>query len=273
MGNSLSPFNTFIQIADIIGAYGISLIILFVNISMLMIILKYHRSKSIHFPSLTVLLVLIIFPLLYGIIKTSDYSESEKKVKIGLIQPDFNPHKKWDAGNFDQQLDIYLDLSIDAVDKGAELIIWPEAALPGYLLGPSYPRQVKKIKDFIDSNKVFLLTGMPDATYYFDKSKSPPDAKPIKNSDGMYTSYNSILLFSPGSEDVQKYGKIKLVPFGEKVPMVDYLPFLGDVIKWNVGITGWNTGQIKLTLNLEICYFCRSNNGKKKMTVWSESEQ
>lgn len=250
LGNSLSYFTSFIQIADIIGAYGISLIILFSNISLYLIFIKYHRSKSIHFPSLVGILILIIVPLIYGFIRISDFSESGKKVKIGLIQPDFNPHKKWDAGNLDQQLDIYLSLSADAVDEGAEVVVWPEAALPGYLLGPSYPRQVKKINDFADSNKVFLLTGMPDATYYFDKSKAPSDAKPLKNSDGMYTSYNSILLFSPGSEEVQKYGKIKLVPFGEKVPLVDYLPFLGDIIKWNVGITGWNTGKDTVVFHL-----------------------
>jgi apolipoprotein N-acyltransferase len=250
LGNSQSYFTSFIQIADIIGAYGISLIILFSNIALLLIVLNYLHAKTIHFPSFAVFLLLIILPLIYGIIKTSDYSGSERTVKIGLIQPDFNPHKKWEAGSLDEQLNIFLSLSNEAVNQGAEMIVWPEAALPGYLLGPSYPGQVKKITDFIDSNNVFLLTGMPDATYYFDKSKAPPDAKPLKNSDAVYTSYNSILLFSPGSDDVQKYGKIKLVPFGEKVPLVDYLPFLGDIIKWNVGITGWNTGKDTVVFHL-----------------------
>jgi len=59
----------------------------------------------------------------------------------------------------------------------------------------------------------------------------------------LYTSYNSILLFNPNSKEVQKYGKMKLVPFGEKVPLVESLPFLGDWIKWNVGISSWNTGR------------------------------
>jgi apolipoprotein N-acyltransferase len=34
-----------------------------------------------------------------------------------------------------------------------------------------------------------------------------------------------------------------LVPFGEKVPLVDELPFLGEWIKWEVGLSGWNTGR------------------------------
>ena len=34
-----------------------------------------------------------------------------------------------------------------------------------------------------------------------------------------------------------------LVPFGEKVPFVEELPFLGDLIKWQVGISSWNVGK------------------------------
>jgi apolipoprotein N-acyltransferase len=249
LGNSLSYYTTFIQVSDIIGAYGLSLIILFTNVLLFTAIKYYRWTKKIPLISPAVFLLLIVLPLIYGSGKISDYTETDKKVRIGLIQPDFNPHKKWDAGSFDEQLDIYLNLSQNAVDDGADLIVWPEAALPGYLL-VKYTKQVQKIKEFIDSGNVFLMTGMPDATYYFDRAKAPEDAKPIKNSETVYTSYNSILLFSPGSEDIQKYGKIKLVPFGEKVPLADHIPFLGDLIKWNVGITGWNTGTDTVVFHL-----------------------
>ncbi|MGZ4090857.1 MAG: hypothetical protein ACXVNO_09085, partial [Bacteroidia bacterium] len=41
----------------------------------------------------------------------------------------------------------------------------------------------------------------------------------------------------------ERYHKQKLVPFGEKVPYVEELPFLGDIFQWGVGLGSWNTGE------------------------------
>ncbi|MFC2085565.1 apolipoprotein N-acyltransferase, partial [Bacteroidota bacterium] len=166
-----------------------------------------------------------------------------QKIKVGLIQPNLNPWKKWEIGNLNTQIDLYLSLSMKAIEEGAGLIVWPESALPVYLLTDSNKDGANRIFNFVDTVGVPVLAGMPDATFYDDKSKAPEDAKPLSKSDSYYTSYNSILLFTPGSRIVQKYGKIKLVPFGEKVPLVEYIPILGDLIKWNVGISSWNTGK------------------------------
>ena len=115
------------------------------------------------------------------------------------MQPDFNPNQKWEAGNLDEQIDQYFDLSEKAIAENAELILWPETALPVYLLSGGYSNQVKRIREFVDSNEIFLMTGMPDATFYFDTTNVPPEAKPLRNGEIFYTSYNSILLFSGSS--------------------------------------------------------------------------
>ncbi|MCB0750413.1 MAG: apolipoprotein N-acyltransferase, partial [Ignavibacteriae bacterium] len=182
-----------------------------------------------------------MIPIIYGLIKINSYEKSESKITIGLIQPNINPNKKWELGNLDEQIDLYLDLSKEAISQNAELVIWPETALPVYLMTPSYKNEAARIQSFVDSFKVSILTGMPHANFYFDSTKAPADAKPVKNSKAVYTSYNSILFFTPHNK-FEQYGKIKLVPFGEKVPLVDVIPILGKWIKWNVGISSWNTG-------------------------------
>ncbi len=54
------------------------------------------------------------------------------------------------------------------------------------------------------------------------------------------------------TKHIQRYGKMKLVPFGERVPFVDQLPFLGDLIKWGVGITGWNVGKDTVVFKMKL---------------------
>ena len=90
---------------------------------------------------------------------------------------------------------------------------------------------------------------MPDINRFLNRNEAPKDVKETK-SGILYTSYNSILLFSPYTNDIQKYSKIKLVPFGEHVPFVESLPFLGDFIKWQVGISSWNIGKEQVVFNL-----------------------
>jgi apolipoprotein N-acyltransferase len=243
LANSLPKFNLFIQAADVIGAYGISLLVLYINLFLYLTIQDFYENKKLHKKYTMAVLLLFIIPLLYGVIRIKLFKMPEENIKVGLVQPNLNPWDKWEAGNLDEQLDLYLELSRTAVKKNAKIIIWPESALPVYLLVGNYFTQVNRIQQFADSNDVFIMTGMPDANFFFDKDEAPPDAKVSKNIGMYYVSYNSILLFSPQSLQVQKYGKMKLVPFGEKVPFVESLPFLGDLIKWQVGISSWNVGR------------------------------
>ncbi|NOX64484.1 MAG: apolipoprotein N-acyltransferase [Chlorobi bacterium] len=251
-GNSLPYFTSYIQIAEIIGVYGLTLLIIYSNVFIYRSIKVYVEQKKFDKFSISVAAAILIIPIIYGNYKISNYSEPEKTIRVGLIQPNLDPNKKWQAGSLDEQLNLYLDLSSKAISSGAELLIWPETALPVYLLAGRYPNEVNRLHEFVDTNNIPILTGMPDATFYRDSSVAPEYAKPLSSGKMVYTSYNSILYFSPNSRDVQKYGKIKLVPFGEKVPLVDVLPFLGDWIKWEVGLSGWNTGRDTTVFNATV---------------------
>lgn len=243
LSNSVTGFNYFIQIGEIIGAYGISLLILFINLLFYLFIADYKKNRKINYLIGNAIFSIFVVTIIYGVIKSNVNYDRGEKVRVGLIQPNLNPWEKWSDGNLQEQIDLYLELSQNAVDKGAKIIVFPESALPVYLLSGNYDFEVNRIRNFVNKNRVFLLTGMPDINFYFDGDKAPDDAKTTKVSGTKYTSFNSILGFSPDSFAIQKYGKIKLVPFGEKVPFVEEIPFLGDYIKWQVGISSWNTGS------------------------------
>ena len=248
LSNSLPYFTSYIQIADIIGSYGLTVLIVYTNIFGFRIIKKYFEERRIGIFDISLFLILILLPITYGAIKLNSKIKLDGTIRVGLIQPNINPNKKWEIGNLDEQIDLYEELSRKAIEKGAEIIIWPETALPVYLLTPNYQKESKRIQNFVDSLEVPILSGMPHAVFYSNVKDAPSSAKPLKSSNGAYTSYNSILFFSPTNE-IQQYGKIKLVPFGEKVPLVDVFPFLGKWIRWNVGISSWNTGNDTLVFS------------------------
>jgi len=257
LGHSLAYFHSFIQVADIIGSFGLGMLVVYINIFFFEAYKNFIGGAKFT-QVLTLGVILIIIPIIYGVVKINQPDETKSSIKVGVVQPNLNPWKKWEAGNLTDQLNLYLSLSEKEVTNGAKLLIWPETALPVYLLGGGYERLVNRIHTFCDTNNVYLMTGMPYATFYFDSIKAPEKAKKTK-SGTYYTSYNSIIFFKPGTREVPMYGKVKLVPFGEKVPLVEYIPFLGDIFKWNVGISSWNEGTEQKVFEIN------TNNGIHKI--------
>ncbi len=242
LGSGLALFNKFIQAADIVGSLGLSLFVIFINVFFYKAFINYKTSRKKSYQNFSVSVVILLIIISYGFYRTSSFTQSGKKVRVGLIQPNINPWDKWSTGDLSTFLDLYFGLSKKAIDDGAEILFWPETAMPVYLMSGRYQSTVDSIYSFLWQNNIYLLTGMPDLIYY-DKTNHPDDAKYSERGDYYYATYNAILLLSPLTSAIQRYGKAMLVPFGEKVPYADKLPFLGSLIKWGVGITGWNVGH------------------------------
>jgi len=250
LGHGLAKFNLFIQGADIIGTNGLSLVVAYINVLLFKSFLEKKTEKKFNLKPAFVALSISLCLLIYGIYRVSTFKVSDKKVKIGIVQPNLNPWNKWEIGNLGQLTKQYLDLSQQCVNEGAQIILWPETALPVYAFGGTYSTVENSIFKFLDSNNVSLLTGMPDIIYYFDKNKIPDDAKFSKQGNYYYRTYNAVIGLNPGSREIQRYGKMKLVPLGERVPFIDQFAFLGDIFKWGVGITGWNIGKDTTTFKI-----------------------
>jgi apolipoprotein N-acyltransferase len=241
IGHGLAKFTSFIQIADIVGAFGLSFIVLWINIFIYKGIKSFKKNAKVGLIYFSVASSIFILIIVYGFIKISLIDYDENKIRVGIIQPNLDPWNKWELGGLDNILDNYFELSQKCINEGAQIILWPETALPVYLLSGTYQNEVDSIYSFLKKNNVSLLTGMPDFIIY-DKD-APRNSKYSEVGKYHYVTYNSILLFQPDRIKIQRYGKMQLVPLGEHTPFVDQLPFLGEMLKWGVGISGWNVGQ------------------------------
>ncbi|HQF41370.1 MAG TPA: apolipoprotein N-acyltransferase, partial [Ignavibacteriaceae bacterium] len=125
IGHGLAKFTSFIQIADIIGAFGLSFIVLWINIFIYKGLKQYKEKSSSGLLNLSVAAGIFILIIIYGFVKISSSDNNEKKIRVGIIQPNIDPWNKWEFGGLDQTLNNYFDLSKKCIDEGAKLIIWP----------------------------------------------------------------------------------------------------------------------------------------------------
>ncbi|MEO8232148.1 MAG: apolipoprotein N-acyltransferase [Ignavibacteriota bacterium] len=241
IGHGLAKFTSFIQIADIIGAFGLSFVVLWINIFIYKGLKLFKESSKAGLINFSIAGLIFIFVIAYGFIRISSLNHDEKKIKVGSIQPNLDPWNKWELGGLNEILKNNLELSQQCVDEGAKIIFWPETSLTVYLLSGTYQTELDSIYSFLNRNNVSLLTGMPDYRIY--EKDAPKNAKYSEAGKYHYATYNSILLLQPNTFEIQRYGKMQLVPLGEHTPFVDQIPFLGDLLKWGVGISGWNVGQ------------------------------
>lgn len=248
LGNGLAKYTTFIQIADIIGAPGLTLIIVLFNSLIYLSSERLKQKEKSGFIYAGVLFLIYFIIMFYGNIRISDLDQNYEVVKAGVIQPNLDPWEKWQSKGMEELLSDYISLSNETIRNGAEILIFPETAFPVYLFSGRYSLITDSLYKYLKAEKLSLISGMPHLIYYSANDTKPYDVKYNKAFDRYYATYNSIMCIDPNNPNVlQWYGKSKLVPFGERVPFVDQLPFLGDWIKWGVGISGWNKGtEVKL---------------------------
>jgi apolipoprotein N-acyltransferase len=213
------------QISSITGAYGLSFLVFMVNSTLAALTLMFlarsrlrNKQPGDKQPSrrgvFSMVLATLAFTgmiLLHGHIALSK-PIAGKKLKLSVLQGNIEQDKKWNPKYKKYIMQTYADLSKEAADDRPDLIIWPEAATPRYVL--KNPSLLKQIKSIIGEAKTSFLIG--SAEYSKSITKKPSNRVKIGN---------TALFFSPTGKVLGTYLKIHLVPFGEYVPYADIIPW------------------------------------------------
>lgn len=235
----LSPIPVLIQTADLWGPYGISFLVVFINLCLLGISLMVGvpsllrvagstRQNYIHpfIPwkqvavSAGAVVVVLGGMAGYGLWSMDRVHLSEVRYRslgVAAIQGAIPQDQKWAPSFASKTIGIYEKLSIQALrDLKRDiprLLVWPETAMPFYFQESG--KRKEELLDFAIKHRCALLVGSP--AYLI--------------SPGNEVSYlNSAFLLAPDGKVHGQYNKRHLVPFGE------YLPW-----KW---ITWWVKGLL-----------------------------
>ena len=168
------------------------------------------------------LLLLFIFPLVYGIIRISYFKNRIKKsdeLKIALIQPDIDPNMPWSTVKY-RVLSRLTTLSGRASLYDPDLIAWPESAIQDYIkyYYNNSERLRKKPKFFESLTFTENVMRLPKDLDKYIFAGIPDYRKIIRNGKVVDEDYNSAILISPKGRIMDTYHKIHLVPFGEWFP-------------------------------------------------------
>ncbi len=248
LGHSQATDLPLIQFAEFTGAFGLTLWMLGLNVLAYALWIG-RRDRSL----LVAGAVWLLAPFGYGIAVLSaappEGTVGPNAVRLGLVQGNIDPWEKWDALDRGQQLELHLSLSRDLVRQAGrdslDAIIWPETAVPFYLMHPQFRDLYRRLEAGIDSLNVPLVTGIPDLVDLADSTVIPFDAKTYPGTDHHYLAYNAVAVIPPGLADrpPARYRKVKLVPAGEKLPYADYLPEGSGFVFLKEGISDWNIGR------------------------------
>ncbi len=175
------------------GSYFVSFLL--VSVGGLLAEAFFGNRKKVLCLSLSV--GIIAGNLLFGLIWQKIDVKTGKTVRVAAIQANISSTEKWISTAQERQ--IYADLTRAAAEDGAQIIVWPETALP-YELN-LVPQSQEFLSDLARETGVTLFVG----------------ALRTDDADNLY---NSIFMISPEGEiSAVTYDKRHLVPFGEYVPL------------------------------------------------------
>jgi apolipoprotein N-acyltransferase len=204
LGTSLTHYPVVVQIADVIGARGVTLLLAGANTALALAWrARTDRRSAARLAGGVVLGVVLAVG--YGAVRMHTLV-LKPLGRAAVIQPDIGFDTKWTADP-DAIVDSLLRLSDSAiVSTHPDLAIWPEAALPGYLF--QHPDWERRIETQATQTHTPLVIGGLDAT-------------PIPS--GGWNIFNAAFVYqADGRPSPQPpYHKHYLVPIVERVPFVN----------------------------------------------------
>ncbi len=213
-----------IQAATWGGVYAVSFLILGFNSGIALLIVE-HTQRAIVAGLLTLLIVAII---VVGSVQEYFVAfDHRPTVWVVALQPNVPMNLDKSADEMKQLLERHLTLSKEGLshvpDSDQRLVVWPES--PMNFTYSSDKNLQELIANFTRENHTSLL---------FNSLEPAPDGG----------SYNSALLVNEEGRLISQYDKIRLMPFGEYVPLPQWLPGASLI----TGIVGEFTPGSKYTL-------------------------
>ncbi len=234
LGYALYKMPNAIQIADLLGHHGVTFLIVLINTLLFLLVRIRPSGRNLLFLLVPAGLVIggagLYSQQRFAEVREQTSAAAAPQISIGVVQGNIDQSVKWSPSQQATTVATYLDLSESLMNaRPPALIVWPETALPFYPLTNDNMGPLRKL---VAGRELALLTGAP---WY--------EVLDRKTQNVLF--FNSALLLQPDGQFHGKYHKSHLVPFGEYVPLKQFLPFIAPLVE---AAGNFSTGTIERPL-------------------------
>jgi apolipoprotein N-acyltransferase len=217
LGYALTEPLALAQTASLIGLWGLTFLTVAIFASPAVLIDGTSRGRKPWIaPALA--LVLLLAMTIFGVLRLSRQpTVMLASVKLRIMQPNLQQDARFNYAAKADVLKKYLTLSDRASGpqstgvRDVNILIWPESAFPFFLTREA--DAMAQIADLLPKGTV-LVTG----------SVRAPDVPPGTR---ITRAYNSIYVIDHDGDVLSVYDKLHLVPFGEFLPLQDWMEKIG----------------------------------------------
>ena len=267
LGNAFAQRPGWIQWYEITGAFGGTLWVWMMNISLYVIFIKWMSQERIRWSQGVFPLLIFSLPIIYSQFLSSRYHAEGVDFQIVAVQPNFEPHHEKFNIPYSLQKDRFLELSIQCLTEDTDLLLFPETSFGFFDVDymNSYPLVNDLYNLLIRYPQTQLISGISSYRLY-DEEHIPPGKdlykRPQRDGSVVYMEpQNSAVLFRP-NKTYEVYLKGKLVPGAEIFPYKKFLPFLTPLVnKLGGSLSDWGSQEQRSTFDVNgvqvapvICY-------------------
>lgn len=202
------------QLASFVGVYGLTGLTLAAFAAPALLLEPHVRPRLRPLPVLG-LLFLLGFLYTSGAQRLAQARGEGADFKVRVVDSGLTQMEKWGADGPWRVFERYLELTGPASADAADVVVWPESAIPGLLL--QSPALLQALGAHLEDR--VLITGLARAEL-------------LEGQPERY--FNSVAVLDAVHGDLrvgQLYDKVRLVPFGEFIPLLGLVQAVGLNLK------------------------------------------
>ena len=239
-----------LALAPFTGVYGLSFVTVLGGAALARLVRARRSPRSSNLAAGVALATVLAAHVAGWLLRAVEPPEPTQTVRVAVLQGNISQGVKWSREWYERTLAVYEELSRRAVAQGAELIVWPETAVPGVI--ETDTRDTERLAAFVrETGAVFVLGAVGLERLGAGEPLRVYDSAFLVNAQGTFT---------------DRYDKSHLVPFGEYIPFQDLLGRFIKAIARGVAETRVTAGagprpveldaprSGRLTAGVAICY-------------------